>query len=461
MKNLFKKGAIAAAVAGSLMVSGVASADSVLAPLVIGLNDGPQTYFSLKVRGAGTANARMASSSDLHYVWFKKGSTLAHLADLNRACTVSNNNGRTSPWDMVFQRAVGSAAVSTGSASTNMNLLGSPNPATAALDASTPNGYTAGDFVGFVTITDKANVNTNPAVKDLANEGEMSGFGYVVDAANSFVLDYKLLNNHRSKVEGDFSAGFISKKSIDFSWMPTSIATTEWLTVVTGEDMLKADSGSGKYDATVLFSQQTLAGSVSPQMPTGGVGFSGAYNNDEKVTSGGVEFKVTCMGAYGRGTILDELQSADTTNGGWKRMSIQNATTTGAAVATTQVASGAITYKAELINFRSTATGGQAVAELSFSGTPNMSDKGVVNGSVVDTTSVGWSVFGHNDVSNGTGGTLNYTSILGNGLVTEAYDVGSTAGTPHPVAGKAVVSFQVETSGHLSSTPEAHPNRPY
>lgn len=450
MKNLFKKGAIAAAVAGSLMVSGVASADSVLAPLVIGLNNGPQTYFSLKVRGTGTANARMASSSmsDLHYVWFKKGSTLAHLADLNRACTVSNNNGRTSPWDMVFQRAVGSASVG-GTATTNMNLLGS------TVDASTPNGYTAGDFVGFVTITDKANVNTNPAVKDLANEGEMSGFGYVVDAANSFVLDYKLLNNHRSKVEGDFSAGFISKKSIDFSWMPTGIATTEWLTVVTGENMLKADSGSGKYDATVLFSQQTLAGSVSPQAPTGGIGFSGAYNNDEKVTSGGVEFKVTCMGAYGRGTILDELQSADTTNGGWKRMSIQNATKTGADVATTQVASGAITYKAELINFRSTVTGGAAVAELALSDAP------VTNTNSADVGAVGWSVFGHNDVSNGNGGTLNYASILGPNLQSEAFDVGSTAGTPHPVAGKAVVSFQVETSGHLSSTPEAHPNRPY
>lgn len=449
MKNLLKKSAVAAAVAGSLMLSGVASADSVLAPLVIGINNGPQTYFSIKARGAGTANARMASTSDLHYVWFKKGTTLRHLADLNRTCTVSNNNGRVSPWDMVFQRAVGSASVG-GTTSTNMNLLAS------TLDASTPNGYTAGDFVGFVTITDKANVNTNPAVKDLANEGELSGFGYVVDASNSFVLDYKLLNNHRSKVEGDFSAGFIAKKSIDFSWMPVNIAATEWLTVVTGEDMLKADSGAGQYDATVLFSQQTLTGSVSPQIPTGGIGFSGVYNNDEKVTSGGVDFKVTCMGVYGRGTILDELQSSDTVNGGWKRMSIQNSTTrttsTGTAN-TTQVASGAITYKAELINFRSTTTGGAANPELM------LSDAALP--STYEPGATGWSIFGTNDVADGAGGAVNYASVLGPNLLTEAYDVGSNPAVPSPVAGRAVVSFQVETSGHLSSTPEAHPNRPY
>lgn len=53
MKNLFKKGAVAAAVACSLMVSGVASADSVLAPFVVGVNDGAQTYFSLKARVMG------------------------------------------------------------------------------------------------------------------------------------------------------------------------------------------------------------------------------------------------------------------------------------------------------------------------------------------------------------------------------------------------------------------------
>lgn len=404
MKNLFKKGAVAAAVAGSLMVSGVASADSVLAPLVIGINNGSQTYLSVKARGAGTVNARMASTTDLHYVWFKKGTTLASLANLTGKCEVSNNNGKVSPWDLVLQRAVDDDS--------DVNL----DPVD---DKSVPNGYSAGDFVGFVVITDNANKNANPAVKDLANEGELSGFGYVVDAANSFVLDYKLLNNHRSKVEGDFSAGFIAKKSVDFSWMPVDIAATEWLTVVTGDDMLKADRGAGEYDATVKFSQDALAGSVSPQLPFGG---SGVYNNDEKVTSGAKNFNVTCMGVFGRTQLMNTLQLADTLNGGWKRMSI------GAVSGTNQVASGAIVYKTELIDFSSNAAyaGAGVKPEL--------------------LTSTSMSVFG----------TGAYTNALQPKLSdAEAYDV-----TPSYPLGY-VVSFQPETSGHLSSTPEPHPNRPY
>lgn len=403
MKNLFKKGAVAAAVAGSLMVSGVASADSVLAPLVIGLDNGPQTYFSIKARGTGAVNARMGSTTDLHYVWFKKGTALSALANLAGKCEVSNNNGKVSPWDMVLQRAVDNDA--------DVNL----DPVD---DLSKPNGYSAGNFVGFAVITDNANKNANPAVKDLANEGELSGFGYVVDAANSFVLDYKLLNNHRSKIEGDFSAGFISKKSVDFSWMPVDIAATEWLTVVTGNDMLKADSGAGEYDATVKFSQDTLAGSVSPQLPTGG---SGVYNNDEKVTSGGKNFNVTCMGVFGRNQLMNTLQLSDTLNGGWKRMSV------GAVTGTNQVASGAIVYKAELIDFSPTTpyVGGGVAKEI-------LSDNGM-------------SVFG----------TVSYKNALGSSTDGEAYDINN----PYPAG--YVVSFQPETSGHLSSSPEPHPNRPY
>jgi len=412
MKNLLKKSAVATAVAGSLMISGVASADSLLASLVVGVSNGAQTYFSIKARGKGTANARMASSSmsDLHYVWFKKGSSVADLYNLNTPCEVSNNNGAISPWDMVLQRAVDN--------DTAVNL----DPAD---DHSVPAGYNAGNFVGFAVITDSANVNANPAVKDLANEGELSGFGYVVDASNSFVLDYKLLNNHRSKVEGDFSAGFISKKSIDYSWMPIDIASTTWSTVVTGDDMLKSDSGAGSYDATVYISQDTAAGSVSPQLPTGG---SGVYNNDEKVTSGAKNFKVTCMGWYDTTTLLNTLQATDTVNGGWKRMSVQNSTTrtainngVPASVATTQVASGAITYKLELLDF-----------------SPNAAYAGA--GVAPEILAAGNSAAGALaiPVSDGT-----------------PYDVSA------PVRNNGVISYQPETSGHLSASPEPHPNRPY
>lgn len=458
MKNLFKKGAVAAAVAGSLMISGVAGADSVLAPLVIGLdgggaNAGVQTYFSIKARGTGAVNNRMASTTDLHYVWFKKnpaGTTgsvaMASLFDLNQTCEVSNNNGRVSPWDMVFQRAVGSVAAGAPTASTTqMNLLGVTAPgANDALDASQPNGYTAGDFVGFVVITDKANVNTNPAVKDLANEGELSGFGYVVDPTNNIVLDYKLLNNHRSKVEGDFSAGFIAKKSVDFSWFPEQMAFTQWLAVATGEDMLKADSGAGTYDATVLFSQDALSGSVSPQLPTGG---SGVYNNDEKVTSGGVNVRVTCMGVLNKNNIMSTLQLADTVNGGWKRMSIQNSATRNTATGTantTQVASGAIVYKAEMMSFVPAPTG-------------------FVSPEILRATAPGLAAVSQVQTGGIFGAKVGSSYVRSPGLLVpttasdaEVYDQG--VGT---VPYNFVVSFQPETSGHLSSSPEPHPNRPY
>lgn len=464
MKNLFKKGAVAAAVAGSLMVSGVASADSVLAPFVVGVNDGAQTYFSLKARGNGSVNARMSGSSmtDLHYVWFKKNvatdpDPLDSLTDFGRPCEVSNNNGRVSPWDMVFQRAVGSATVgatAATAATTQMNLLGAGTSVNGvagdltALDASQPNGYTAGDFVGFVVITDEANDNDNAAVKDLANEGELSGFGYVVDPTNNIVLDYKLLNNHRSKVEGDFSAGFIAKKSVDFSWFPVGMADTRWLTVVTGEDMLKADSGAGSYDATVYLSQDTASGSVSPQAP---MGVSGVYNNDEKVTSGARNIRVTCMGALGREHLLSTLQMADTVNGGWKRMSIQNsatrATETGAnsSTATTQVASGAIIYKQEVIDFsraNATGTGGYVTPE------------GRASNDLIAKLNKTGGLFGNKASYNPLNGDVPGPVPQSDA---EVYDV--TGGvSPLP---NLVVTFQPETSGHLSATPEPHPNRPY
>ncbi|HMT92594.1 hypothetical protein [uncultured Thiothrix sp.] len=416
MKNLLKKSAVATAVAGSLMISSVASADSVLAPLVIGVQDGAQTYFSIKVRGSGKADARWGTSSDLHYNWYQKGTSVADLYDLNKTCEISDNKGTVSPWDMVFQRAVDNDKNA-------LNLLSS--------DKSIPNGYTNSNFVGFAIIGDSANANTDPAVKNLANEGEISGFGYVVDAANSFVLDYKLLNNHRSKVETDFSAGFISKKSIDYSWMPVNIATTEWLSVVTSESMTKQESGAGVYDATVYISQDQVAGSVSPRDP---FGQSGVYNNDEVVTSGTKVFKVTCMGAYGRGTFLNGLQASDTVNGGWKRMSIQNASTTGSGATTRYVASGAITYKAELVDFAPTTRGGAVVPEQLVSGA----------------FAAPGGVFGVN------------TAAALDGLIERSIsDNGFDVSAPSPINNRGVVSFQVETSGHLSSTPEPHPNRPY
>lgn len=386
MKNLFKKGAVAAAVAGSLMVSGVASADSLLAPLVIGTSN-VQTYFAFKVRGAGTVNQAWAgSASALHYTWFKKGTSISALTDLTTGCDVENSTGAVSSYDMVFQPAVVAPTVG-----------GDVPP----IDKSKPSSYAGGNFVGFAVLTDMANANNDKDVKNLANEGEMSGFAYVVDASNGMVLDYKLLNNHRSKVEGNFSAGFISKSSIDYSWLPTTVADTQWLTVVVGKDMTKAEA-VGSWKGTVEITQgKSALDSISPSVPTDTPATNnmevGVYDNDERVWSGNKALKVTCMGMYDRSAFLLSAQQAQTVKGGWRRAAIIADEATGA--------SGAITYKMEELTIASFATSSDKPEAA-------LSDAGLV--------------------------------------------------APIPGSkGIKAISFQVETSGHLSSSPEAHPNRPY
>ena len=384
MKNLLKKSAVATAVAGSLMLSSVASADSLLAPLVIGA-EGVKTFFAFKVRGAGTVNQNWSGSgSSLHYTWFKKGTSIADLHNLTTGCAIENSTGTVSSYDMVLQTAVGSSDFDT--------------------DKSKPSSYGGGDFVGFAVLTDMANANNEKDVKNLVDEGEMSGFAYVVDATNGFVLDYKLLNNHRSKVEGDFSAGFISKKSIDYSWLPVGVADTQWLTVVVGDGMTKAEA-TGSWKGTVSITQgKSNDNSFAPSVPTDTVATNnvevGAYDTDERVWSGDKALSVTCMGIYDRSAFLLSQQLAQTTNGGWRRAAIIADTTTGA--------NGAITYKSEEINLTNLALAADRPE----------------------------AVFG---------------SISGNSIINPTIVTGT----------KKAISFQVETSGHLSKLPESHPNRPY
>ncbi len=452
MKNLVKKSAVALAVASSLMVSGVASADSLLAPLVVGIDGGEQTYFSIKMRGNGAANHAMASKSPLHYVWFKKGTTGDDLYNLSKPCDVSSSTGYGSPWDMIYQRAVVANPGGTANLAGPDSFMNTPLGGNVE-DKSSPKAYSAGNFVGFVTITDMQNVNADPAVKNLSNEGEISGFAYVVDTTNSAVMDYKLLNNHRSKVEGDFDAGFISKKSVDFSWMPTAMAHTEWLTVAISDDMSKNTDSSGSYDATVLLSQNTLSGSLSPQIPTGNQ--SGAYNHDEVVVDGGKNLKVTCMGKYVKGAFLNAHQDVETEWGGWKRMSIADTATTSAGVATSSRATGAITYKSEFVNFAPfdfVDTNGDGIAD----GFPGPVD--------AELFYKGYSFQNKFLSFFGRKGTH---SIMGKGPQAAVYAANQSdaaelfeVGTPVNNLG-IVTSFQVETSGHLSASPEAHPNRPY
>jgi len=350
----FKKIQIAAAVMAATagIAVSTAQADSLLAPLVVA-DTNYATYFSFKVPGA------TAGSMDdtVHYTWIKKGTTLASLGDLPAPCTITNNAGKASKNDMIFQDSRGNTAT----------------PAGPHNDGSTPNGYNATSFVGMAVITDKTNMPANNG-NSVPSEGGMSGFAYIVDTATGDIQDYKLLNNHRSLLDGDFSAGFTANKSVDLSWMgsnqlsylggtPTPAATiaafpgigaqTGWTAMVTGPDMAQ-DGGlfSSIYDASVVLSQNTRtangvldAGQDSPQDAMGPYGTKGVMDNDEGFTSGNVSVAVTCMGVFTRSNMMDAQLLADTRYGGWTRLSIS--TQDGATGVSPHRASGAMVYRAD------------------------------------------------------------------------------------------------------------------
>jgi len=352
-----------ARIAGAVMLAtagvavGTAQADSLLAPLVIATTGSFETYFSFKVPG-GNNTVGALNSDTIHYTWIKKGTTLADMTDLTAPCSLTNNSGSTSANDMIFQDSRGNVAT----------------PAGAHNDASLPNGYNATDFVGMVVITDVKN-SVDPA--EHPAEGGMSGFAYIVNTLTGDVQDYKLLNNHRSVKDGDFSAGFVAKKSVDLSWMgsnhagyfvptppavlaafPGVTARTGWTVMVTGPDMAR-DGGlfGSSYDPSVILSQNTRkvngvidATQDSPQdamlgYGVGGAAGKGVMDNDEGFTSGNVSTAVTCMGSFTRANLMDAQLLADTRFGGWTRLSIS--TQDGATGVTPHRAAGAMVYRAD------------------------------------------------------------------------------------------------------------------
>ena len=349
--KILNKARIASAVmlATATMAAGTAQADSLLAPAVFANANGAglQTYLVFKVRGTGEVNVGVNIIDQIfnglstnHYYYIRKRTAAGFAASIDdlytaratHGCTVENNRGLTSAWDMTFQSAQGPQSSSI-------------HP----LDLSAPNGYNPGsDFYGMMVIDDEENEGGDPTM----NEGEMSGFAYIVDPGTGHVLDYKLLNNHRSKASGDFSAGFISKRSIDFSWLPalganfgpTSTATaagptlgenTVWYSAVTGSGMTGAAEQAGGWNEVATFTQAPVAGQSSAQIPTGGE--TGAYNNDETFSSGPRNLTVNCLGMYDRTDFLTPNQIFDTQLGGWKRMHTN--------VNNTQGGVGAITYR--------------------------------------------------------------------------------------------------------------------
>lgn len=333
MKTVFMK---KARLAGAVMVATigmaagtVAQADSLLAPVVISdTAAGYETYFAFKMKGAGGAN-----KDNLHYTWIKKGTSVTDLFRTSKPCIMENNMGKGSKGDMIYQSVRAAGRAYTGDF---------------MIDSSQPAVYGAGNFVGMTVITDVANESAGGSG---APEGDMSGFGYIVNAGIGVYQDYKLLNNHHSAEDGNFGNGFVSKHVIDFMWQgPRSIGnanppSTGWTMSVTGPDMSKH---SGTYNSTyglaVKVSQVQRTPEDSPQNAV-----IGAYDNDEKIISGDKPLLVTCMGSFTKSAFLTPLQIFSTQDGGWTRKSIipiADAYTAGG-TDTAKIAKGAITYRAD------------------------------------------------------------------------------------------------------------------
>ena len=351
---------------GTLGVSVQSNADSLLSPLVLNTKN-YDTVLSYKMYGTGghgvNAGNGWASPSEVHYWWGRKlatgGGYVRNLTGLRdpvnypAGCLVSNNTGRTSPADVMLHNAEGRIVAD----DTGDNLVTGGNASDLVADLSTGKGYLNGqNFVGYVVIDDSANLSATSTLGE-ANEGEISGFTYIINKNNGEVFSTKLINNHRSKQSGDFNNSYIAKQSIDFMWLPASpnknkwVESTSWFTIAIGSGMsddVETGTIDGVYRGTVNFSYNALPAAINangaiqtsadPKGPTNGI--RAAYDNDEVFRSGTNNLTVTCMAMFDRTQFLDLGQVAATHDGGWQRRSILGS----------GGATGALTYRIDNLN---------------------------------------------------------------------------------------------------------------
>lgn len=370
-------GAVMLATAG--VAVGTAQADSLLAPLVISdTGSGIETYLAMKMRGQGISDQFTADggklTSPIHYYHIQKTQGMSGDPDMNTpvtsvpdlhtyahngGCKVTNTSGHGSSWDMIFQQVTSDA--STNPSGTNTNV----NPADNSVGGGWLRAPVAGDsaFYGMMIIDDVANLASLTGSNGRRdNEGNFSGFAYVVNNASGLMFDYKLLNNPFTKRTGDFKTNWISKTSIDWMWLPATntrspnpisplfVERTSWYTAVTGEGMsLEAEQGNGRWDEQVMFTQsdQKDAENITSLYAKNGADAAGAYNNDEQVLSGVKNYKVKCLGLYDRSDFLTTQQFIQTANGGWKRSHIVPVSHSGRDNVRTH---GAITYRLDDLN---------------------------------------------------------------------------------------------------------------
>jgi hypothetical protein len=241
--------------------------------------------------------------TDLHYTYLKKSNNLGGMFAANpNGCELDDQNGKISSWDML-----------THTVDPIVDIF-AKDPGSDQSTAYTPAGFPTAAFYGMAVIDDVQNLNG-------AIEGNVSGEVNIFNLISGTLLDYKLVNNHRSTTSGDFSVGFTRKSSVDLQWNPTNRDFTFWLGVATGANM--TSSGS-IYNGGMTISQNTRPGNSSPMVPhnkfpnTNG----GVYNNDERNYSGNTPVNINCMGLFTRADFMNNSQQVNTAQGGWTRRSI-------------------------------------------------------------------------------------------------------------------------------------------
>lgn len=318
MKKFNLKVLAASILVGFAGVSSTAQADSILAPLVIAdIATGWYTVFSLKARGLGLPSDKMANLTDIHYTWRRKSGTLGGMFTAPaQGCTHLDGTGKISSWDTL-----------THTADPFLDFI-AKTPGSDGSSAFTPHGIFTTNFYGYTVISDVANLSS------ATEEGNLSGEVAVYNVIGGIMLDYKMLNNHKSSDFGDFKKGFTAKTSVDFQWNPINRDVTFWLGLATGPDMV-----NGNYGA-VISQNAHPNGSDDPKIPhnlapnTQG----GVYDNDEVNYSGNQDYAFNCMSAFTLNEVVQPAVIPFVANGGWARKSI-----VGSGGAT-----GAMIYKAAL-----------------------------------------------------------------------------------------------------------------
>lgn len=255
MKKTFQKTLIAAAAGVALMSAvGTASANSLLFPYFTTAT-GAQSVLSLSAN-----NTAAVAGETLHYV-YNYGST----------CTHFDGNGKLTQNDLLQHSIAATTAGGFGKA--------------VSTDASTPFYFPLANSYGFLTVTNKSTVGA-----------VISGDMAIVDPSTGLVASYAGISNDLETVgtlsEGDYSGVAFRDEKFDLRFFGSSVTSTSWYGVVTG-NMYAAITAGANWTAA-----QTLTNN--------GV----VYNNDESPISGTATKTLNCAGSFTANDLMNTAQQA-------------------------------------------------------------------------------------------------------------------------------------------------------